>query len=63
MNLKKLTDEQLHEIINNTSDLKLLSQAESEYLDRLDPDDSTLIQEFDCWDSIETEIAKIWRPS
>lgn len=34
MNLKKLSMKELHELINTTSDIVLLSKAEQEYVNR-----------------------------
>lgn len=48
MNLKKLSEKELVELINTTSDLTLLEQAESEYVSRLTPTDDTDDEDYDA---------------
>lgn len=64
MNLKKLTDKQLLELINTTNDTETLVYAEEEYLFRVGADEAGLLEEFDELTDYEREfINKHWRPS
>lgn len=62
MNLKKLSDRELKDIINNSSDTLLISKAEDELVARLpDLPDNDFYNEDD--EAIIREIQKVWRPS
>ena len=65
MNLKKLSDRELLDLINSTSDQKILDKAESEYLKRMDTETENLLMSgFDeLSDYEECMISKYWRPS
>lgn len=57
-NLKKLSNKELTELINTTTDVKLLELAEEEYINRsVRNDDVSDTMEDDIW----AEVRKIYR--
>lgn len=58
MNLKKLSEKELHDIINLSSDVKLIAKAEDELIRRL-PDYDPFVEEDQ--EEIMKEILKSWR--
>jgi len=58
MNLKKLSDKELIDLINSTHDLSLLCEAEQEYVDR---HVETIPWDVDNDEIIMEQINKSWR--
>ena len=55
MNLKKLSEKELVEIINTTQDLTLLEKAENEYVSRIQAEETEPEEDYD---DIITEVRK-----
>ena len=60
MNIKKLSDKELNDLINTTTNVKLLEQLENEYVDRIKVE-RWEIADNDIDEAIMKEINATWR--